>query len=312
MATYNTPNMEELLDAGVHFGHQVKRWHPGMEKYIFAQRMGIHVIDLEQTETLLKKACDKLYKLASEGGHIVFVGTKRQANTIVKAEAERSGAFYVNERWLGGTITNFPVISKNIKKLVNLKNRKQQGEFERYTKKERLLLDRQIEKLERLIGGIVGLRGKPAAIFIVDARREKTAIREANASNVPVIALLDTNTDPSGVDYVIPGNDDAIRSIALVVKSISDSIQAGYTDFAASSKKPDNTEQADSEVDDVIALPVVVSGDASAHASEVTGKKLVEDTTNLIEDLNDLDSVEKDAGNTATPAPKKKSKAGGK
>jgi len=232
MAKPKTPKIKELLQAGVHFGHQVRRWNPKMEPYIFAQRMGIHVIDLELTEKLLKDACEFLYEVASHGGQIIFVGTKRQAKDVITLEAKRCGAMFVAERWLGGTITNFSIIKKRIERLLDLVQKREAGELSNYTKKERLLIDREIAKLEKFFGGIVGLRGTPDAIFVVDARREKTAISEARIANVPVVTLLDTNSDPEGIDYVIPGNDDAIRSIVLIVKAVGDAVESGYKAFA--------------------------------------------------------------------------------
>jgi small subunit ribosomal protein S2 len=237
MAKYKLPKIDELLDAGVHFGHQVKRWHPKMEKYIFGVRKNIHIIDLEQTESKLKEACDFLYEQAKNGGQVILVGTKRQARDVIEFEAKRSGALYVTERWIGGTLTNFKVIKKNIDKFVSFNKRKAEGDLERYTKKERLLIDIELEKLQRNIGGIVNMKGTPAALFVVDARRERTAIREAKRAGVKVVALIDTNSDPTGVDYVIPGNDDAIKSIAAVLKSISDAIEEGYKEFAKSTEK---------------------------------------------------------------------------
>ncbi len=230
---YDTPKIEELIDAGVHFGHQVKRWHPSMEPYIYTVKRNIHIIDLEVTEDLLKKAADFLYSVARKGGKIVFVGTKKQARDIVEIEAKRAGAMFVTERWLGGTVTNFDVIKKNnIDKLIKMKKQREEGGFEKYTKKERLLLDRKIEKLDRFVGGLIGLSKIPDAVFVIDARRERTAVREAVVAKVPVIALIDTNSDPSDIAYPIPGNDDAIKSIACVVKALSDAVESGYSDFA--------------------------------------------------------------------------------
>src|SRR3989338_2368458 len=176
---YKTPKIDQLLEAGVHFGHQVRRWHPKMEPYIFSVKKNVHIIDLEQTEELLKKACDFLFETAKNGGQIIFVGTKKQAREIIQIEAKRCGALYVTERWIGGTLTNFRVIKKNIDKLISLMKRRGEGELDKYTKKERLMIDREIEKLQRNIGGIIALRGTPGAVFVVDARRERTAIREA-------------------------------------------------------------------------------------------------------------------------------------
>lgn len=235
---YDTPKIEQLIEAGVHFGHQVKRWHPDMAPFIYTVKKNIHIIDLEQTEKLLEKAADFLYKTALKGGKIVFVGTKKQAREIIEIEAKRAGAMFVTERWLGGTITNFDVIKKNnIDKLINMKKDREQGEYEKYTKKERLLLDREIENLERFVGGLTNLSKIPDAIFVVDARREKTAVSEAVVAGVPVVALIDTNTDPEGIEYPIPGNDDAIKSIVCVTKALSDAVEQGYKDYAAGVKE---------------------------------------------------------------------------
>ncbi|MFC1621823.1 30S ribosomal protein S2 [Patescibacteria group bacterium] len=237
-AKYKVPKIEELFEAGVHYGHQTKRWHPNMEPYIYTVRKKIHIIDLEKTEELLKKAADFLYEIAKEGGKIIFVGTKKQAGDIIEIEAKRSGALYITERWLGGTITNHSVIKKNnIDKLIELKRRKEAGELEKYTKKERLLIDREIEKLERYVGGISTLSVLPKALFVIDAKKEKTAVLEAKAAKVPVVALADTNTNPENIDYLIPGNDDAIKSIALITKTIADAIEAGIEDYGTKLKK---------------------------------------------------------------------------
>src|SRR3989344_773541 len=232
MPKYKLPKIEDLFEAGVHFGHQVRRWSPQMEKYIFGSRSGIHIIDLEKTLEKLEAACEFLYNVASNGGQIIFVGTKRQAKEIIEIEAKRSGALFVNERWLGGTITNYRIIKKNMNKLADFLKKREEGEFEKYTKKERLLLDREIAKLQASVGGIASLQGTPAALFAVDIRREKTAVHEANRFEVPVVALVDTNSDPSDIKYAIPGNDDAMRSIALIVKVIADAVEEGYKDWA--------------------------------------------------------------------------------
>jgi len=282
MAKYKLPKIEELFDAGVHFGHQVRRWNPNMEKYIFAQRSGIHILDLELTHDALKEAADFLYEVASKGGQIVCVGTKRQASEIVKNEATRAGALYVSDRWLGGTITNYKIIRKNMDKYVDYMTKREQGEFEKYTKKERLLLDRAIAKLERAVGGIVTLQGKPDAVFIVDTRREKTVVREAISAGVPIVALLDTNCDPREVDYVIPGNDDAIRSIAIVMKVVADAIEAGYEQYAKNTEKEKlekekALEKAKKEEEKKTEKEAKetprVSGTESTHVSKDVGKK---------------------------------------
>ena len=248
MPKYKLPKIEDLLNAGVHFGHQVKRWDPNMEPYIYTVKKNIHIIDLEETERLLKEAADFLYKTARKGGKIIFVGTKKQAREIIQIEAKRSGSLYVNERWLGGTITNFSVIKKNnIDKLIELKRRRESGELAKYTKKERLMIDREIEKLERYVGGIESLNDLPVALFVVDARRERTAVREAISANIPVVVLIDTNTDPSDIDYIIPGNDDAIKSIAVIAKAVADAIEEGYQDYAKGMKEEESSSVKDKE-----------------------------------------------------------------
>lgn len=232
MAKYKVPKIEELLEAGVHFGHQVRRWNPKMEPYIFTARSNIHILDLEQTEEGLKKACEFLYETAKEGGQIVFVGTKKQASELVALEAKRCGALYVTKRWLGGIITNYGVVKATIDKLVDLMAKREAGEFGNYTKKERLLIDRDIDKLQSSIGGLIGLQRSPAALFVIDAKRERTALREAFRHNIPVVALVDTNSDPSNIDYVIPGNDDAIKSAVIILRTVSDAVAAGYKEYA--------------------------------------------------------------------------------
>jgi len=237
MANYKIPTTEELMSAGVHFGHQVRRWNPKMEPYIFTVKKNIHIIDLTQTEELLKVAANVLYETAKTGGQIVFVGTKRQVRELLELEAKRCGALYVTERWLGGTITNYSVIKKNIDKLVDLSKKRASGELQKYTKKERLLIDRQIAKLQKSVGGLVGLRGTPAALFVVDARREKTAINEAFKHKVPIVAFTDTDSDPTRVSHVIPCNDDAMKSLVLLLKPIADAVECGYKEFSAKKEK---------------------------------------------------------------------------
>jgi len=237
MAKYKVPKIQGMIDAGVHFGHQTKRWHPKMEPYIYTVSKGVHIIDLEKTEEMLRKACDFLYEQASMGKVIVFVGTKKQSKDIIEKEAKRSGALYVNERWVGGTITNFETIKKNIDKLLSYLKSREEGKFSIYTKKERLLIDREIEKLQASYGGISSLRKTPEVLFVIDTKREKTAIREAKRSGVPVVAIVDTNANPEDIDYPIPGNDDAIKSVALIVRAIADAVEEGYKEFGKSEKE---------------------------------------------------------------------------
>ncbi len=229
---YKIPSITDLIESRVHIGHQVKRWHPNMFEYIYTNKQGVHIFDLEKTVAKLEEACDALFELAKTGKKIVFVGTKRQAKDILALEAQRCGALYVTERWLGGTITNFPMLRKSIKKLLELKEKREKGDFAMYTKKERLLLDRDIEKLEKYFGGLTSLTGNPDALVLIDARKEKTALKEGNNIGIPVFALIDTNTDPKLVKYPVPGNDDAMRSIGIILKAFADAIEAGYKEFA--------------------------------------------------------------------------------
>jgi len=235
----NIPTPKDMLDAGVHLGHQARRWSPKMSPYIFDKRRGVHVIDLFITEKKLKEACEFLYEVAQKGGKIIFVGTKRQVSDIIKSEAERSSGLFVEDRWLGGTLTNYKQIKKSIDMLATLKKKLESGEFDHYTKKERLEIERKIKKLNRSVGGIANLSKTPEALFIVDAKREKTAVREARRLGIPIVALTDTNTDPEGIDYVIPGNDDSIKSLILMVGTVADAIEKGYKE---QSKKPADTE----------------------------------------------------------------------
>jgi small subunit ribosomal protein S2 len=242
MAKYKLPKIQEMIDAGVHYGHQAKRWHPKMEPYIYTVNKNVHIIDLEKTEELLEKACEFLYEQASLGKVIVFVGTKRQSKSIIEKEAQRCGALYVTERWIGGTITNFETIKKNIDKLLEYIKGREDGKFDVYTKKERLMIDREIEKLQIAYGGISSLKKAPEVLFVIDPKREKTAIREAKRSDVPVISVIDTNANPTDVDYLIPGNDDAIKSVALLVRAIADAVEEGYKEYGKVEKEK-KTEQ---------------------------------------------------------------------
>jgi small subunit ribosomal protein S2 len=220
-------NMKSLLETGVHFGHRTRKWNPRMKPYIFTERNGIHIIDLQQTLEAFMKASALITKEIADGGSILFIGTKRQAQETIELEATRCSMPYVNSRWLGGTLTNWRTIRSRITELENLERRRDEGEFELLTKKEALTMRRRIDRLEERLGGIRNMKGLPNLLFVVDVRREETAIHEANLLNIPVIALVDTNCDPSGVDYVIPSNDDAIRAIKLLTAKIADSVLEG-------------------------------------------------------------------------------------
>ncbi len=220
-------SMKALLESGVHFGHRTNKWHPLMRPYIFTERNGIHIIDLQQTVKSLNTAYNLVRDTAAGGGNVLFVGTKRQAQETIREEAERCGMPYVTERWLGGMLTNWATIFQRIQELERLEKMKETGEINRLTKKEALLIDRDIKRLEMRLSGVRKLKRLPDLVFIIDVGREDTAVREANIKGIPVIALVDTNCDPRGVDYVIPSNDDAIRAIKLLVGKIADAVLEG-------------------------------------------------------------------------------------
>jgi small subunit ribosomal protein S2 len=219
--------MKALLETGVHFGHRTKRWNPKMKPFIFTERNGVHIIDLQQTITSIDTAANLIRDTVSKGGTVLFIGTKRQAQEPIQTQATRAGQPYITERFLGGTLTNWRTIKSRLDRMAELEAMKERGEFERFTKKEGLLRTREIEKLNRRMGGIKILRRLPDALFIVDVSREFNAIKEANKLNIPVIAMVDTNCDPDGVDYVIPANDDAIRAIKLIVEAMSNAALEG-------------------------------------------------------------------------------------
>jgi small subunit ribosomal protein S2 len=219
--------MKQLLEAGVHFGHQTRRWNPKMRPFIFTDRNGIHILDLQQTVTRLNDAAKFITNLTANGESILFVGTKKQAQDAIKDEALRSGQFFVNQRWLGGMLTNFQTIQSRIKYMKDLEARRDRGEFERLPKKEAQHLTDELERLERVLGGIRDMRRLPGAIFVVDTKKEHTAVTEANRLEIPVVALADTNTDPDEMDYPIPANDDAIRAVRLLCTKIADAALEG-------------------------------------------------------------------------------------
>jgi small subunit ribosomal protein S2 len=219
--------MRELLEAGVHFGHQTRRWNPKMKRFIFGERGGIYIIDLQQTQQLIDEAYGFARSVAERGGSILFVGTKKQAQDAVESQAKRVGMPYVNHRWLGGLLTNWRTISDRIQRLHELRSLKQESQLDLLPAKERISMEAELEKLEANLGGVADMRRQPDAVFIIDLRKEQLAVREAQRLGLPVIALVDTNADPDEAEYVIPGNDDAIRSCSLVVKAVADGIEAG-------------------------------------------------------------------------------------
>ena len=220
-------SMKQLLEAGVHFGHQTRRWNPKMKGYIFTERNGIYIIDLQKTVKKIEDAYEFVKNISAEGGYILFVGTKKQAQESIQEEAERCGMYYVNQRWLGGMLTNFKTIRKRIDRLHKLEKMEEEGLFEVLPKKEVLNLRREKDRLEKNLGGIKDMTELPQAIFIVDPRKERIAIQEARKLQIPIIAIVDTNCDPDEVDYVIPGNDDAIRAVKLFASKIADAVLEG-------------------------------------------------------------------------------------
>jgi len=219
--------MKQLLEAGVHFGHQTRRWNPKMAPYIFGKRNGIHIIDLQKTLRMANEAYTFMQELATAGGRVLFVGTKRQARDAVKEESCRAGQFYINHRWLGGTLTNFATVQQSVRKMKDLQRQQEEGVFELLTKKEALQMQRELEKLERSLGGIKDMVSLPDCLFVVDVRKEELAIKEAQKLGIPVVAVVDSNCNPTGIDYIIPGNDDAIRAVRLFCSKIADALMEG-------------------------------------------------------------------------------------
>ena len=220
-------SMKQLLEAGVHFGHQTRRWNPKMARYIFTERNGIYIIDLQKTVKKLEEADMFVSDVAANGDSVLFVGTKKQAGESIKEEAERAGAHYVNARWLGGMLTNFKTIRQRIQRLEQLRKMQEDGTFDRLPKKEVGKLELEIEKLEKYLGGIKTMNKLPGALFIVDPRKERIAVAEAKKLGIPIVAIVDTNCDPDEIDYVIPGNDDAIRAVKLIASTMADAIIEG-------------------------------------------------------------------------------------
>lgn len=223
----NKPEITEMLKAGLHFGHRTSKWHPKMEQYIFTSRNGIHIIDLVQTATMLEKALNVVESTIAEGGNVLFLGSKPQIKDLIKASALEANVPYITERWLGGTITNFPIISLGIKKYSKLKAEREKGDWDKYAKKERLGLDKTLERMERKYGGLESLTKVPDVVVIIDAKTEQTALAEAKVVNVPVIALCDTNVNPEGIDYVIPGNDNSIKGVAFIMEMMVKAVKSG-------------------------------------------------------------------------------------
>ena len=252
--------MKQLLEAGMHFGHQTRRWNPKMARFIFTERNGIYIIDLQKTIAMMKVAYDFLKDLTAEGGMVLFVGTKKQAQDTVKEQAERCGMFYVNHRWLGGTLTNFQTIRRSIERLKELESMEEEGIFDKLPKKEVVRLRREMEKLERNLGGIKEMEKLPDALIVVDTRNEHIAVAEANKLNIPIVAVVDTNCDPDLIDYPIPGNDDAIRSIKLFCTLMADAILEGkgvltegeLAEEAPEEQPPEEKEEPEAEPEETV------------------------------------------------------------
>ncbi|WP_419790507.1 30S ribosomal protein S2 [Staphylococcus chromogenes] len=220
-------SMKQLLEAGVHFGHQTRRWNPKMKKYIFTERNGIYIIDLQKTVKKVEEAYNFIKQVSEEGGKVLFVGTKKQAQESVKAEAERAGHFYVNQRWLGGILTNYKTISKRVKRISEIEKLEEDGTFDVLPKKEVVELKKEYDRLIKFLGGIRDMKSMPQALFVVDPRKERNAIAEARKLNIPIVGIVDTNCDPDEIDYVIPANDDAIRAVKLLTGKMADAILEG-------------------------------------------------------------------------------------
>jgi small subunit ribosomal protein S2 len=219
--------LETLLSAGAHFGHITRRWNPKMQPFIFMERNGIHIIDLKKTQELLEDACNAIMKITGDGKKVLFVGTKKQAKDTIEAEAKKCGMYYVTERWLGGMLTNFSTIRKSVKRLTNIEKMESDGTFDKVTKKERLHLTREKEKLQKVLNGVVEMTRLPSALFVVDVKKENIAVREARRLGIQVFAILDTNCDPDWVNYPIPANDDAVKSIQLITRAIASAAMEG-------------------------------------------------------------------------------------
>ncbi|MEQ1603833.1 MAG: 30S ribosomal protein S2 [Pyrinomonadaceae bacterium] len=290
-----TVTMKELLEAGVHFGHQVRRWNPKMKEYIFGERNGIYIIDLQKTQKLFRDALNYVTESLTERPNqkVLFVGTKRQAQDAIKEEAERCGQFYINNRWLGGLLTNYETVKKSINKLKEIETMREDGRFEMLTKKERLQLDREHEKLMKNLAGIKEMNGMPDMMFVIDVRKEDIAIKEANRLDIPIVAVVDTNCSPEGIDHVIPGNDDALRAIRLFASRIADAIiegkQVGTEGRTADVEVEDNGEEGANEpiVESRISIPkeFLTADDVAEIESADVPDEVIEDDEIVTEEV---------------------------
>ena len=254
-------SMKQLLEAGVHFGHQTRRWNPKMAPYIYMERNGIYIIDLQKTVKKLEEAYDFVREIGQDGGSLLFVGTKKQAQDAIREEAERVGMFYVNARWLGGMLTNFKTMRTRIDRLIQLRKMQEDGTFDMLPKKEVIKLSNEIAKLEKYLGGVKEMKKLPSALFIIDPRKERNAIAEARKLGIPIVAIVDTNCDPDEIDYIIPGNDDAIRAIRLISQAMASAIIEGK-------QGSDNIESAEAENGEVAAAEQPAAEEAKVETPE--------------------------------------------
>jgi len=280
--------MKSLLESGVHFGHQVKRWDPRMKKYIFTERNGIHIIDLQKTITAIKDSYDEIRKVASSGKSVLFVGTKKQAQQAIQSEAERCGQYYVNSRWLGGTLTNFSTTKKSLLRLKKIEKMEVDGTYDNLTKKEVSQLEKEKEKLQKNYGGIKEMKDLPGAVFIIDTHKEQIAVAEARRMGIPIVAVVDTNCNPEGIDYPIPGNDDAIRAISLFTSIIANAVieadnEQGLKIIETLGDDDENvatdasTKKDDEEIDDYSNYTPTETKEEDAEANEKDAQDLVDE-----------------------------------
>lgn len=279
---FKLPTLQELLEAGVHFGHQVRRGHPRMRPYIYGAREGVSVIDLTQSEKYLKEACEFVYDLGKSGKVLLFVGTKKQARPIIEGLAKELQAPFLAERWMGGFLTNFEEIKKNIKKLKEYLDQRAKGELSKYTKKEQLLLERKMGKLQKDFAGVMDLERHPDAIFVVDAVSDNIAIREANRLNIKVVAIADSNCDPTQIDYPIPGNDDAIKSIKILVGTVASAYGEGKKEAGKAAEKQAKKEEKEAAKAADEEIPAELKEEV-AEAEEMVEKKAVKDSERVVE-----------------------------
>ncbi len=271
--------MKALLEAGVHFGHQTRRWNPKMAPYIFGSRNGIHIIDLQKTLRMANESYDFMRELAAAGGRVLFVGTKRQARDAVKEEASRAGQYYVNHRWLGGMLTNFQTVQQSVRKMKELKRKKEEGIFDLITKKEALKLQNDLDKLERTLGGVEEMTHLPDCLFVIDVQKEELAVKEAQKLGIPVVAVVDSNCNPTGIDYVVPGNDDAIRAVRLFCSKIADAIIEGTETFHLENAEDgaDIIEQMANQAEETVEVP-------AEEAAETVAEEVAEETAEAVEE----------------------------